>query len=1118
MMSNQVAQLRESTPFSVSSTFATPDSSPQPRPAMPRKQKRVVVTSCDTCRLRKLRCNAKELPKGTPCSNCTKHSIPCTFEDSKEHNRPLIRKKLTSNNVKGPSASAARANQRGVKGCATSKSFDQGADWTRFSVSSQGELPGPTFFNEPFWDGHPGYDAALAATSTFGFAFGSSPVPMNSALANFDSPARPSTQAGYPVASGPMRRPRLNSHGRSQSFTPELFHPYRRASASADLSSSGMIAPAAPVEEPGPWSAWSLPSGLTDPTTGQTFPLGQFQAVKLLLNRFYSEPTFLSIILPYEELFGRFEALLSVNATGHSTNGWSPLPEYLLRAVVSCGAASAATREPELRLWKQHAWQTALDIVNARLNGRDKEEIEMVQALLLLGICWMGEPESLERTITFEKAIKIACNLHLGSSKVLRFPNLIQQERSKRICLHWTVYVVDKLVAVARNRPSLVTKDSHDMPRPSIDDLKQQGCSNLTSHSSSGQDAQNQLYWTHNLALCYIDLAEILEDIQADLYPIVQPAFETTLDEVHGRIYPNEQKLEYWCKSNRVLMQTASEQGKLCRTVTEAIMAQLHLVQLQLYQRPLRLEVEVHEAQRRQRPEGMSDGETEAAFAPIHFSASNSKALTACIESAWHLVQQPVSPSFNPDSPFTSAARLSSTSTSSNSTGSSLQRVGGTSFAVLKATQFIRFLSLNWKGWDSGMGMLQYTPRFVVDSSSVGTNFRRQADGVDQPAGKVVDVSQPAGITERSQSDSLFEGLNVGQYGVSLANIEQVDPMSRMENDASNDTRRDSIGGMSSSKRRAAPPPRLNFSNVALPAAHSSKSPSPEAGSQMSMQPMEAVSERQSDSMAVELKLTSEELRSLDFSLTPARTLFDTSSMGIGSEPGHSTNGFLTTVMAEPFANESEVSSSGAGMAPSSSLSSGSSTFTWPGAANAMMTPLKSSFLTGSLDLGSNAFSEQTSHSTTSGATSSSSTNVASALTYAELNHTSGASSTNDSYQTLYDSTQDDRPSSEADKMDDSEVQEIDRPAQYLMAGETSFSSSSTLSWTDGSITSQSQSSLKTCGGCDLLSDQQQTHLADDLAAFELGKQTSTAAAASYDGSDLIKHAGLSRATTPCEA
>lgn len=81
----QSQQHHAQAPMHNSMTTAVAISVPKPRVYLPRRKiKRVPVTSCDTCRFRKLRCNSKELKEGEKCSQCTKSGIPCTFEDRDE--------------------------------------------------------------------------------------------------------------------------------------------------------------------------------------------------------------------------------------------------------------------------------------------------------------------------------------------------------------------------------------------------------------------------------------------------------------------------------------------------------------------------------------------------------------------------------------------------------------------------------------------------------------------------------------------------------------------------------------------------------------------------------------------------------------------------------------------------------------------------------------------------------------------------------------------------------------------------------------------------------------------------------------------------------------------------
>ncbi|KAN0060608.1 hypothetical protein ACQY0O_007266 [Thecaphora frezii] len=653
--------------------FDPAGSSRPPRTLVPQRQKRVLVTSCDACRLRKLRCNAKELPRGTSCSNCAKSELECTFEDFKESMRPIIRPRARR------AVSASKASARlppSVQMASAGSSWSSTVPWLARSTASKG---------------------------------------------------MPASEGAQPLAlqGGPIdcTEPRLD--------------PTNLSSSTADLVEAIRLGGTIPSHSEfkfarrGPWDEWALPTVLTHPVTGESSTSSPFATVSLLLERFYAKPTVNAIVLSYEELFRRLDALLAQQGGVGGRTNVEPIPSFLLLAAVVVAAGYATTNEPEIMLWRQYGRVLAIELINARLQSGAAAQIDVMQALLLLSIGWSGEPDSADRLALFETAVNHCFELELHSCKPLESP-ISQADRAKRICLYWMVYVVDKMVAAARDRPGAISRNVSDIPLPSLEDILVYGSSNLTSHTTTIQEAQGQLCWIHSLALCLISLAQILEDVQAELYlPSSQEGLYAAWHPwaVLAAVEANEQKLEGWCKSNSALLQAAAEQGEVCQSVTDAIVAQLHLVQLQLYQRPLRLESNVLrsqgvEAQAMEYDQNRSFKSAWAATVPLsaaagfhlapraQFSAADAKALTACIESAHYLVQHG-DRTIRAQSCTIPIASLSSAESGGRSTYSV-----PTALAVLKATQFLEFLDRFWDGGHGGLEAVQLSP--TADNDAFG--------------------------------------------------------------------------------------------------------------------------------------------------------------------------------------------------------------------------------------------------------------------------------------------------------------------------------------------------------------------------------------------------------------
>ncbi|EPQ30271.1 uncharacterized protein PFL1_02387 [Pseudozyma flocculosa PF-1] len=692
---------------------------------MPRRQKRVIVTSCDSCRLRKLRCNAKELPHGTSCSQCVKSKTACTFDDFTESMRPLAKARTPrsiplATPAPSPGTETYLPLPLDVGGGSGGGGVYQGGPAFAFPTAPGMASPwtlSPSLTGSPASFDHASMSVVPGSYCGNGLA---GQPPLSSGLAPM--PLQDGPEAMPSTAGGSRRNSNSGHRGgnRNKRSRPSKAVAEVPACDTPPEGKKGRFLPLidadrASIDKPGPWTGWGLPGSITDQTTGERVEATAFAMAALLFDRFYSQPTLLSLVVSYEELFGRINVLIAQQQDDveRRSSGTALIPEYLLLAVAATAAASTATREPELRQWwKQHGWSLAMNSINAELRRGDVQQLELVQALLVVAISWTGEPESVDRIVLFETAIKVSFRLHLNSARRLQ-GSTSPAERAKRICLYWLVYVVDKLVAIAAGRPAMVAWELCDMPMLALEDLVAYGSSNLTSRSSKPQQSREQLFWLHNLALCQIALARILEQVQHDLYPIAAPRPRWSMAAIQDAIRPNEERLVDWCKCSRDLIRGASKLGGTCQMAAEAVVSQLHLVQIQLYQLPLQFEAEVLSSQashQRANAAGHVDinidvGTGHYGQQPqqqqqrVQFSEVNFKALTACLESAWHLVQQ--SGSCHGALPTVIAARLASDDELVPTDS------GPTSFGMIKAVRLFRFLARFWDSWDRGFGLLR---------------------------------------------------------------------------------------------------------------------------------------------------------------------------------------------------------------------------------------------------------------------------------------------------------------------------------------------------------------------------------------------------------------------------
>lgn len=417
-----------------------------------------------------------------------------------------------------------------------------------------------------------------------------------------------------------------------------------------------------PSPEIAVWDKWNVPIFLTDPATGQRKTMTSQGVVELLLHRFYAQPSFNCIVVP-----NRKETL-------HRLRYGAILP-HLLHTMIACAAASSLTTEPELLLWRSQVWHGASESVHRRLTVAGPPELELVQSLLLLSTNWSGGLLQIERINTFYTAIKLALSLQLQSGDHLY---VSPGPRSARIMLFWSFYCTDKILAVMTKRQPVICRESHSVPLPSIEDIE--AASGLPPNTTVAA-------WLQRLAFAYISLIQITECVQRQLLLPIHHGKIVSLDQIYRQILPIERLLESFCKEQRWLLGIVTELSPICRSLAEAVISQLHFTQLHLYLPTLQYEVN-------------RQGKSQQ---PIRFSPLNDKSLSATIESAWHLVQQPV----NGTRPDLSSLHQASSSTDSLLNGASLTFSRA---CVLVGLNVFRFLSTSWSDWDQGKGCIRFAP------------------------------------------------------------------------------------------------------------------------------------------------------------------------------------------------------------------------------------------------------------------------------------------------------------------------------------------------------------------------------------------------------------------------
>ena len=418
------------------------------------------------------------------------------------------------------------------------------------------------------------------------------------------------------------------------------------------------------VQEAAVWDDWNVPGFITDPESGHLWPMTGLAVMELLLRRFYEQPSFNCIVVPNH---GEVESRMR-----HGT-----LPGYLLHTMVACACASPLTTEHELLLWQAQVWHGATESVHSRLNRAGSPELELVQALLLLSCNWPGSLLRIERINTFETAVSLATSLQLHSGWHL---DVSPGPRTMRITLFWALFCTDKIISVLTKRTPMIPTALHSMPIPSIEDVA--ACSGHPSKTPVSA-------WLQRLAFAFITLSQLTENVQMQLILPIHSRQITTLDQVFHRILPIEKRLENFCKEQRWLLGAVSDLSPLCRSMAQAVLSQLHFTQLHLYLPALQLEVIRAGA---------------FSMQPTRFSTENDKPMAATIESAWHLVQQPVK---GVSGSLASIAHAASTTplSSLRDHNASLTFLDA---SVLVGMNFFKFLANNWTDWEGGSGCTRF--------------------------------------------------------------------------------------------------------------------------------------------------------------------------------------------------------------------------------------------------------------------------------------------------------------------------------------------------------------------------------------------------------------------------
>ncbi|KAK0568847.1 hypothetical protein OC861_001540 [Tilletia horrida] len=366
--------------------FATEPSTSR---ASPPRFKRVAVTSCDSCRLRKLKCNAKELPAGSTCSSCAKHEWQCTFEDSKESlNRPTTRMRHKIHRNPNPP-------QPGIYPHHFPASASSVGQQHGFPLS--GLLGAPAPESPPQTGIHPHYfpESAPPVDGLPHTGLLAAPAPEQSNHLDRNSNA----QAIYRLAQQLWPHVHVQAHapsyGWSSGTDAALSHP-QDAFTPSGTRDPRLIDPSfnhalhiLPII-----SKLSLPPTLTNPETGITQSMPVTQVAVVLLLRFYADPTTsLASVVPRKQFLQRYQTCLP-----------APPPPYLLITMLTLAAFLPTTKEPELLAWRGHGWSQAIQAIQVRLHNGVPVCTTVFQTLLLLGIGWVGGPDDRERMIILDMA------------------------------------------------------------------------------------------------------------------------------------------------------------------------------------------------------------------------------------------------------------------------------------------------------------------------------------------------------------------------------------------------------------------------------------------------------------------------------------------------------------------------------------------------------------------------------------------------------------------------------------------------------------------------------------------------------------------------------------------
>lgn len=578
---------------------------PKPRVYLPRRKiKRVPVTSCDTCRFRKLRCNSKELQDGEKCSQCTKSGIPCTFEDRDEMLQLPKVVRNTSSRKKKSSAQQEDMTNNGI----------------------QMHLAGKY-----------------------------SPYP---------------THASLPVQN--MTYNMLASNNNVYQYPTSNMIGANHLQVHLDYNSISLQAFQQTVQKP--WQIWNLPTRLTNIQTGTVYDIAPEHLIDYLINRFYQDNTFSTIILPDRGY--THESILAGSA--------HPLPSFLLQTVLACAAWSDMSTEPELIAWRKAMWANATQSVHDQLSNTVDFEIELIQALLLLCTTWPGDLVRVERINTLDAAIGVATSIGLQNSSHL---GSTLEGQSLRLVIFWSLYCLDKILCAATGRVPSLPGTCHDMPLPTSENLFSLCIPGLGTESA----------WIQRLSISFIKLCQLLEEIHSTLFEPIAMRWMTNLQEVLLNLHELEAKLEHFCREHRWFLSNITSFSTPHKAIAEAVITQMHLTQLQLYIAPLKFEVSFSNVR------------------PIDFSNENQKSLTATIESAWHLVQQALKDNRSIDAKSEKSMSLSLA-------------------ALHFGANAFRFLATSWVHWQGGTGCVPYAPGSKLE---VSNGQAARSDYVEHEAGRV---------------------------------------------------------------------------------------------------------------------------------------------------------------------------------------------------------------------------------------------------------------------------------------------------------------------------------------------------------------------------------------------